>query len=304
MSELPWTGGGELDREAVAEAVLRALAEDLGAEGDVSSSAVIPEERTARALVVAGSEGVVAGIPVAKEVFSRLGARLRARMKDGDRVAPGDVVAQAGGGLGAILAAERTALNFLGRLSGVATRAAAYAEAVRGTDVVVRDTRKTTPGLRLLEKYAARIGGCEPHRLGLHQGVFLKDNHVVAAGGVAEAVRRAREARADLPLLVEVETPEQAEEAVDAGATDVLLDNMDPVAMKEAVRRVGGRARLEASGGITLERVRAVAETGVDAVSTGDITHGAGWLDFSLEVQADADLPQEPEPDSMNRRGR
>lgn len=304
MSGLPWAGGGVLDRETVAEAVLRALAEDLGEEGDVSSAAVIPEERTARASIVSRSEGVLAGLPVAKEVFSRLGARMRTRMKDGDRVGPGDVVAEAGGALAAILGAERTALNFLGRLSGVATRTAAYVEAVAGTGAAVRDTRKTTPGLRALEKYAVGVGGGEPHRTGLHQGVFLKDNHVLAVGGVGEAVRRARAARPDLPLLVEVETPEAAEEAVEAGATDVLLDNMSPAELRDAVGRIGGRARVEASGGITLERVRAVAETGVDAVSAGDITHGAPWLDYSLEVQPEADLPEEPEPGTMTRRRR
>lgn len=304
MSDLPWSKPRELEREVVADAVLRALAEDLGEEGDVSSAAVIPEEQTARAVIVSRSEGVLAGMAAAKEAFSRVGARLRLRKRDGDPVAPGDVVAEAGGGLGAILAAERTALNFLGRLSGVATRASAYVEAVRGTGVAVRDTRKTTPGLRALEKHAARVGGCEPHRMGLHEGVFLKDNHVVAAGGVAEAVRRARRARPDLPLLVEVETPDQAEEAVAAGATDVLLDNMGPGEMKESVRRVDGRARVEASGGITLDTVRAAAESGVDAVSVGDLTHGAPWLDFSLDVQPDADLPDEPEPEAMDRRGR
>ena len=283
----------ELPRQLVAEAVLRALQEDLGAQGDVTSMAVIPEEQTAAAVIVARTDGVLAGIPVFKEVFSRVGARVRLGMADGDHVRKGRQVARAGGGLRAILAAERTALNFLGRLSGVATRAAAYVEALEGTGVIVRDTRKTTPGLRALEKYAVAVGGAEPHRMGLFQGIFLKDNHVAAAGGVAAAVTRAREARPDLEVLVEVETPEQAEEAVAAGAHEVLLDNMSPEQLKECVARVGGRAKLEASGGITLENVREVAGTGVDSVSSGDITHGAPWLDFALEVLPDLPLPKE-----------
>jgi nicotinate-nucleotide pyrophosphorylase (carboxylating) len=273
-----------LSREDILRVVVPALEEDLGRDGDVTSAAVIAEEATASAVVLSRSDGVVAGLPVAKEVFGRVGARIRPAVSDGDRIEPGRRVAEVGGPLRAILAAERTALNFLGRLSGVATEAARYVAAVEGTGVRVRDTRKTTPGLRVVEKEAARIGGCEIYRTGLFQGLFLKDNHVAAAGGVAEAVRRARRARPDLRVLVEVETPEQAEEAVAAGAEEVLLDNMGLEELKETVARVGGRARLEASGGITLENVRAVAETGVDAVSVGAITHAAPWLDFSLEV--------------------
>ncbi|HEX6261931.1 MAG TPA: carboxylating nicotinate-nucleotide diphosphorylase, partial [Actinomycetota bacterium] len=191
------------------------------------------------------------------------------------------------------LAAERTALNFLGRLSGVATQAARFVEAVGGTGVVVRDTRKTTPGLRALEKYAAALGGVTPHRAGLFDGILIKDNHVAAAGGVAAAVRAAKAARPDLRVECEVETPEEAEAAVAAGAEEVLLDNMPLEAMREAVARVAGRAQLEASGGVTLENARAVAETGVDALSSGAITHGGSWLDLSLEVLEDVDLPAE-----------
>jgi nicotinate-nucleotide pyrophosphorylase (carboxylating) len=277
----------------VATAVLGALREDLGAEGDVTSTAVIPEVQTARARIVARSAGLLAGLPLAKECFSRVNARFRPSKEDGDRLAPGDEVAIVGGALRAILAAERTALNFLGRLSGVATQASRFVEAVRGTGVVVRDTRKTTPGLRLLEKYAAELGGATPHRAGLFDGVFIKDNHVAAAGGVAEAVRRAKAARPDLPVVCEVETPDQAEEAASAGAEDVLLDNMSLEAMRAAVERVGGRARVEASGGVTLDTARAVAETGVDALSSGAITHAAPWIDLSLEVLEDVDLPAE-----------
>ena len=283
----------DLAREVVATAVLGALREDLGAEGDVTSAAVIPEVQTARARIVARSGGVLAGLPLAKECFSRVNARFRPHKEDGDLLAPGDEVAVVGGALRAILAAERTALNFLGRLSGVATHAARFVEAVRGTGVVVRDTRKTTPGLRVLEKYAAELGGVTPHRVGLFDGVLIKDNHLAAAGGVAEAVRRAKAARPDLSVICEVETPAQAGEAASAGAEEVLLDNMSLEAMREAVQRVGGRARVEASGGVTLETARAVAETGVDALSSGAITHAAPWIDLALEVLEDVELPAE-----------
>jgi nicotinate-nucleotide pyrophosphorylase (carboxylating) len=216
-------------------------------------------------------------------------------MADGERIETGTVVARVGGALRAILAAERTALNFLGRLSGIATQAARFVEAVAGTGTVVRDTRKTTPGLRVLEKYAAAVGGAVPHRMGLFDGLFIKDNHVAAAGGVDEAIRRARAARPGTPLICEVETPAQAEEAVLAGAEEVLLDNMDLAQMKDAVARVGGRARVEASGQITLENARAVAETGVDSLSAGAITRDAPWVDLSLEVEETMELPMLPE---------
>lgn len=285
-----------LDRETVARAVLAALEEDLGGEGDITSEAVIPEEQTARAVLVSRSAGVIAGLPVAKEVFSRCGARLRPRLSDGDQVSDGDVVAVAGGALRSVLAAERTALNFLGRLSGVATQAARFVDAVGGL-AQVRDTRKTTPGLRRLEKYAAEVGGASPHRVGLFDGLFIKDNHVAAAGGVAEAIARARGARPGVPMIVEVETPADALVAAEAGAEEVLLDNMTIDELRESVALVGGRARLEASGGVTLANARAIAETGVDSISTGAITHAAPWLDLALEVEDDVELPFEPDPE-------
>jgi nicotinate-nucleotide pyrophosphorylase (carboxylating) len=275
----------ELEREEILRAVLAALEEDLGLEGDVTSMGVIAEEATASAAIVAGSQGVLAGVAVAKEVFSRVGCRMRPRAKDGDPLEAGMPVARVGGGLRPILAAERTALNFLARLSGIATAAARYVAAVDGTGVRIRDTRKTTPGLRVLEKYAAAVGGCETYRVGLFHGMFLKDNHVRALGGASEAVRRAREARPDLPILVEVERPEEAAAAAEAGADEILLDNMTPEALREAVREVDGRSQLEASGGVTLETVRTVAETGVDSISVGAITHAAPWLDFSLDLE-------------------
>lgn len=287
----------DLSREAVAAAVLAALREDLGPGGDITSDAVIPEVETGRAVILAREEGMLAGVPLAKECFSRVNARFRARMADGDRLEPGSVVAHVGGALRAILAAERTALNFLGRLSGVATMADRFVRAVEGAGARVRDTRKTTPGLRVLEKYAAAVGGAEVHRTGLFDGLLVKDNHVAVAGGVAEAVRRARAARPGVRLICEVETPAQAEEAVEAGADEVMLDNMEPHDMREAVRLVAGRAVVEASGGVTPETARAVAETGVDALSAGAITHAAPWLDLSLEVEETMELPALPEED-------
>ncbi|MGH2738958.1 MAG: carboxylating nicotinate-nucleotide diphosphorylase [Actinomycetota bacterium] len=275
----------ELDREEILRVVLPALQEDLGAAGDVTSQTVIPEAETGAARIVAGSNGLLAGMPVAAEVFSRVNCRLRAGAKDGDEIEPGAEIARIGGAVRGMLAAERTALNFLGRLSGIATMAHRYVQAVAGTKVAVRDTRKTTPGLRVLEKYAAAIGGCEIYRRGLFEGVFLKDNHVRAVGGVENAIDRAKKGRPDLRILIEVSTPKQAEEAASAGADEILLDNMTVADLKEAVTRVNGRAALEASGGITLRNVRKVAETGVHAVSVGAITHAAPWLDFSLHLE-------------------
>lgn len=275
----------ELDRETILGAVLPALQEDLGAAGDVTSQAVIAEAETGSAVITTGSSGRLAGMPVATEVFSRVNCRLRARVEDGDPVEPGTEIARVGGAIRGILAAERTALNFLGRLSGIATEANRYVEALTGTRVAVRDTRKTTPGLRVLEKYAAAIGGCEIYRYGLFEGVFLKDNHVRAAGGIAAAIERAKRGRPDLRILIEVDTPKQAEEAASAGADEILLDNMTVAQLKAAANRVNGRARLEASGGITLRNVRKIAETGVHAVSVGAITHAAPWLDFSLRLE-------------------
>lgn len=277
--------GPELDREDILGAVLPALQEDLGAAGDVTSQAVIPEAETGAAVIVAGSKGLLAGMPVAAETFSRVNCRMRAGAKDGDPVEPGSQIARVGGAIRGILAAERTALNFLGRLSGIATEASRFVEALAGTKVVVRDTRKTTPGLRVLEKYAASVGGCEIYRHGLFEGVFLKDNHVRAVGGVDEAIDRAKKGRPDLRILIEVQTAKQAQEAASAGADEILLDNMTVAELKEAVARVNGRARLEASGGITLRNVRKIADSGVHAVSAGAITHAAPWLDFSLRLE-------------------
>ncbi|KIX84544.1 carboxylating nicotinate-nucleotide diphosphorylase [Thermus filiformis] len=263
------------------------LEEDLG-HGDLTSLLLIPEDQVGRGVVLAKEEGVLAGLEVARAVFARVDGRIAFTplLRDGDALRPGLEVARLEGPLRGILAGERLALNLLQRLSGIATLTRRYVEAVRGTRAVILDTRKTTPGLRALEKYAVRVGGGRNHRYGLFDGILIKDNHIRAVGGVKEAVRRARAgAPHHLRVEVEVTTLEELEEALEAGADLVLLDNMDLETLREAVRRARGRALLEASGGMSLERVRAVAETGVDFISVGALTHSARALDLSLELE-------------------
>ncbi|HEU4382345.1 MAG TPA: carboxylating nicotinate-nucleotide diphosphorylase [Anaeromyxobacteraceae bacterium] len=263
-----------------------ALEEDLGL-GDATSEATIDAAARGRGRFLAKEDVVVAGTAVAARVFERLGASCRFDVADGGRVARGDLFGEAQGPMRALLGAERTALNFLQRLSGVATltRRSVEALAEGGGRTRLLDTRKTTPGWRRLEKDAVRAGGGTNHRLSLGDGILVKDNHVAACGGVAEAVRRAR-ARGNAMLRVEVEATslDQLEEAIRAGADIVLLDNMDDAALAEAVRRAGGRVLLEASGTMTLERLPRVAATGVDYVSMGAITHSARAVDLSFEV--------------------
>jgi nicotinate-nucleotide pyrophosphorylase (carboxylating) len=263
-----------------------ALEEDL-LLGDATSEATIDAAARGQGRFLAKEDLVLAGSAVAARVFEKLGARCRFDRGDGDRVAKGEVFGDAEGRVRALLAAERTALNFLQRLSGVATatRRCADALAAGGGRTRLLDTRKTTPGFRMLEKEAVRAGGGKNHRFALGDGILVKDNHVAACGGVAEAVRRARE-RAGAMLKVEVEVVNLAalDEALAAGADIVLLDNMDDAAMAEAVRRVAGRVLLEASGNMTLERLPKVSATGVDFVSMGAITHSARAVDISFEL--------------------
>jgi nicotinate-nucleotide pyrophosphorylase (carboxylating) len=266
----------------VEESVARALAEDLG-DGDVTTAATVPEQAHARAVITQKAPGVVFGLDVAELVFRALDpeAEIRRLGPEGEWRERGDVLAIEGRA-GALLSAERTALNFLQRLSGVATQAALYVRAVDGTGARILDTRKTTPGLRSLEKQAVAAGGATNHRAGLYDAILIKENHVTMAGGVGEAVRRAREAAPGLALEVECRTLAEVEEALGASAPRILLDNMSPAQLREAVALVGGRAELEASGGITLETAREVAATGVDFVSVGALTHSAAALDLSL----------------------
>lgn len=259
----------------------RWLAEDLG-DGDLTTLAVIDAEATCTARILVREPGVICGLAVAAEVFDRLGATLEPLAADGDPVEPGPV-AQVEGPARAILAGERLALNLLGRLSGIATLTRRFVDAVDGTGAVILDTRKTSPGLRALEKHAVVCGGGQNHRLGLYDGMLIKDNHLRLAGSLAETVTRARET--GVPVEVECDTLAQVREALGAGAEAILLDNMTIEDLRRAVTLSRGRARLEASGGVTLENVRAVAETGVDAISVGALTHSARALDVSVEVE-------------------
>jgi nicotinate-nucleotide pyrophosphorylase (carboxylating) len=261
--------------------VERWLAEDLG-DGDVTSLAVIDEEAVCEAQVLLKEPGVVCGLDVAGDVFGAAGARFEPLVRDGRVLVPGPV-GRVEGPARSVLAAERTALNLLGRLSGIATLTRSYVDAVSGTGVEILDTRKTTPGLRALEKYAVRCGGGTNHRLGLYDAVLIKDNHIRLAGGIRAAVERARSSGTTLPVEVEAESLEDVREALEAGADLILLDNMEPSMLREAVS-LAGHPRLEASGGVTLETVREIAETGVDFVSIGALTHSARALDVSLEV--------------------
>jgi len=280
---------GGIPESVARDIVARALAEDIG-PGDITTAATVAPDAECRAEIVAKAEGVIAGLGVARLVFGMLDPQIEFHevVADGGRVSEGVTVARLSGNTMAVLAAERTALNFLQRMSGIASLTAEYVEAAEGTDARVIDTRKTAPGLRLLDKYAVRMGGGRNHRVGLFDGVLIKDNHLRAAGGVGEAVRRARKAAHHLVKVeVEVQTLEEVEEAVAAGADVVLLDNMELDDIRQAVDLVSGRCEIEVSGGVTLETVRALAECGVDYISAGALTHSAPALDLSLEIADD-----------------
>jgi len=276
-----------MQTEDIAEAVQRALAEDLGPAGDVTTLATVPLDAVATARFVARQPGVVAGLGAAAAAFEAVGpgqVQFEQAIEDGTSVAAGDVLATVQGPLRVVLTAERTALNFLCHLSGVATLTRRWVDAVDGTDARIRDTRKTMPGLRALEKYAVVCGGGVNHRMSLSDAALVKDNHVVAAGGVVNAFERVRADYPGLELEIEVDTVAQAREVIDAGADLVLLDNMAPDDMREVVAYSAGRAKLEASGGLTLDTARAVAETGVDYFSIGALTHSAPALDIGLDL--------------------
>lgn len=267
------------------ELIRRALEEDLG-DGDLTAEAVVPADVLAHASIEQRAPGVIAGLDVARAVFEQLDSALRwtALCEEG-AWRDGGLVAEVDGRARSILAGERVALNFLGRLSGVATLTARYVAAVEGTGVRILDTRKTTPGMRALEKAAVRAGGGHNHRAGLHDAILVKENHAAVGGGVGEAARRAVAAAAEgTAVVVECADLDELAQALDGGAPWVLLDNMTPDELREAVSRAAGRAQLEASGGITLDNVRAVAESGVDCISVGALTHSAPALDLSLTL--------------------
>jgi nicotinate-nucleotide pyrophosphorylase (carboxylating) len=275
---------------AIEDAIMRALDEDLGRAGDITSVATAPETTKAHAVMVARQAGVIAGLPLAVAVFQRLSPDLQihAYVRDGAAVAAGVHVLTLLGPARAVLAGERTALNFVGRLSGVATLTADYVRRTAGSKMRVCCTRKTTPGLRALEKYAVRCGGGFNHRFGLDDAVLIKDNHIVVAGGVRPALERARAHIGHLIRVeIEVDTLDQLREALDTGLADVaLLDNMDIATLKKAVELAQGRLVLEASGGVTLDSIPAIAATGVDYVSSGALTHSAPNFDIALDIDA------------------
>ncbi|SFP46609.1 carboxylating nicotinate-nucleotide diphosphorylase [Sphingomonas rubra] len=271
----------------VAAFVAATLAEDMGDAGDITAAAVIPADARFSGTMAAREELVVAGLDLAAAFFTALDpdAAVERLAEDGDRIPAGTVLMRIAGNARALLTAERSALNTVQHLSGVATMTATYAEAIRGTGATLLDTRKTIPGLRLLEKYATRMGGARNHRMGLWDAAMIKDNHVAVAGGVGEAVRRAV-AAGIASIIVEVDHLDQIAPALDAGATHLLLDNMTPDQLRAAVAQVAGRVPTEASGGVRLDTIRAIAETGVTFVSVGRLTQSAPAVDIGLDFAA------------------
>lgn len=273
------------DRE-IEIAIKRAIDEDFGESGDATSKAIIDSGVEITAEILAKSSGVIAGLSIAESTFKVLDRSVKfvSLVTDGDFVNAGTRIAEVSGNARAILGGERTALNFLQHLSGIATEVSKYVRELEGSGVELLDTRKTTPGLRYLEKYAARVGGAVNHRFGLYDQVLIKDNHIKIAGDIGEVVRRAREMYPDLLVEVEAETLDEVRAAIDAGADIILLDNMDVGLLKESVDIIGERSIKEASGGITLANIADVAATGVDRISVGAITQAAKPLDISLEI--------------------
>ena len=268
----------------IIESIRRALAEDIGS-GDVTTDSIVPAEARMRGQIIAKQAGVVAGLDVAQTVYQTVDARVdfRSQVEEGACVENRQVLARVTGRTRSLLTAERTALNFLGRISGIATLTRQFVDTVAGTRAVILDTRKTAPGLRALDKLAVARGGGQNHRIGLYDMILIKDNHIDYAGSVTEAVRRARAAASGLDLEVEARTLEHVREALGIGIRRILLDNMTPEMMAEAVQLTAGRAKLEASGNVTLETVRRIAETGVDFISVGALTHSARVFDVSFD---------------------
>lgn len=276
-----------LDPALYRETVRRALAEDLG-WGDVTTEATLESDQRARGVIVAKCTCVIAGIEVAAEAFRQLdpAVSFTALRRDSDRCNHGDIVAEVRGLAASMLTAERTALNFMQRMSGIATLTSRFVAAAAGR-IIILDTRKTTPTLRVLEKYAVRSGGGTNHRAGLDDGILIKDNHIRLAGGVEEALRRMKAAGQEMPIEIEAQSLEQVDAAIAGGAAIILLDNLTTGQICEAVRRIGGRAQIEISGGVTLERIPELARTGATYVSVGALTHSAPAADLSFELEPD-----------------
>ncbi len=268
----------------ISHCIKRALEEDIGI-GDVTTNSIVPAGASLRGRIIAKQDGVVAGLDVANEVFRALSDQImfEAKVKDGFQVTKGAALAEVNGEARALLTGERTALNFLGRMSGIATLTRQFADAIAGTNATILDTRKTAPGLRSLDKLAVRLGGGQNHRAGLFDMVLIKDNHIDFAGSITAAVERVRASGTTLPIEVETRTLENVREVLQLGVERILLDNMTPETMREAVAMAKGQAKLEASGNVTLENILEVARTGVDYISVGALTHSPRVFDVSLE---------------------
>ena len=280
-----------IDKERLATLINLALEEDLAETGDTTSISVIPKDIKVKGVFITREECVLAGLSVIESVFKTVDADIefRARYSDGNKVTAGEAIADIYGNAQKILTAERTALNFLQRLCGIATIASKYASLTEGSNTVILDTRKTTPGWRNLEKYAVAAGGASNHRIGLYDRIMIKDNHRIlagleGAGGIERSVKRAREKFPDLEIEVEADSLEDVKQAIEAGADYILLDNMTNEQMTEAVKINHGRSKLEASGGITIERIASIAEIGVDFISVGALTHSVKAIDISLDI--------------------
>lgn len=277
----------ELELKAAQTLIELALLEDVG-EGDITTDNIIPAETRRKAKMVAKADGVVAGLQVAEMVFKSLDPKMSWNVltPEGSRVKPGDVMVEFEGTYRALLTGERTALNFLQRMSGIATMSAKYADVVKDFKTVILDTRKTLPGFRMLDKYAVKTGGASNHRIGLYDMAMIKDNHIEVAGGITKAVNAVRSnIKAGTQIEVETTTLAQVQEAIDAGADIIMLDNMDNETMRKGVELIAGRAKVEASGNMTLERLREVAATGVDFISIGALTHSVSALDISQRLE-------------------
>lgn len=277
----------ELELQAAETLIELALREDVG-EGDITTDNIIPAEAKRKAKMIAKADGIVAGLPVAEMVFRKLDAGLKWNIitPEGSKVKKGDVMVEFEGTYRALLTGERTALNFLQRLSGIATMSGKYAEAVRDFKTVILDTRKTLPGFRMLDKYAVKTGGASNHRIGLYDMAMIKDNHIEVAGGITNAVNALRgKLKEGVKIEVETTTLEQVQEALDNNVDIIMLDNMDTQTMRQGVELIAGRAKVEASGNMTLERLREVAATGVDYISIGALTHSVSALDISQRLE-------------------
>ena len=276
----------QLDLSEINQILENALREDIGS-GDITTNLLFPYDAECKAIILAKEEGLVAGLPIAEMVFRKLDKDIvfSEEKKDGDKVEPNQVLAEISGSQKAVLTGERVALNFLQRLSGIATLTSRFVKAVHGLPVKILDTRKTAPGLRILDKYAVRVGGGFNHRFGLYEEVMIKDNHIKLAGGITRAVNILREGAVTRKRIeVEASTISEVEEALNVGADVIMLDNMSPKMIKEAVGLIKGKALIEVSGGVTLENVREIAETGVDFISVGLLTHSPEALDIGLYV--------------------